>query len=427
MRESIKKLAKHRQHEFLRSPEHAGLAYEVWCPLRPEEGDPRTKDEQAQELNDWIEWVEGTRISTDYKHFYNSWRESFRQTSSIAVEGTLASRLLLGHGNHSPTEVGLTLHHTWGVPMIPGSALKGLLAQYLQANYGPEKVAGHPLEARGEDAERALWQGVGWNGRQIEEGPGAAYRLLFGAPPAKSDDDFTPKEAANLPDSVRKWLDESVENGSDAVADADGWAAWLVGERQGLVTFHDALLIPDDARPNAAFLEHDVLTVHQREYYNAQGGKAVPNDYDAPNPVSFLTVKPGLKFLIALSGPEAWTKLALEELQKALNEWGVGGKTSSSYGRFKEKFSWVVRPPEKAVQNSPVLEEFEAWLKSVTEMLEAKTLTNNVVMDELEARWIKQLRSLSPSEREQARRLCKESLSSKKTRERRDQLLSTLL
>lgn len=37
-------------------------------------------------------------------------------------------RLIIGLGQKGPAEVGLALEHTWGVPVLPGSALKGLVA-----------------------------------------------------------------------------------------------------------------------------------------------------------------------------------------------------------------------------------------------------------------------------------------------------------
>jgi len=88
--------------------------------------------------------------------------------------------------------------------------------------------------------------------------------------------------------------------------------------------------------------------------------------------VSFLTVKPGLKFLIALSGPKEWTDLALELLKKALILWGVGGKTSSGYGRFHEKLSSVGRQGDKPAQTSPVCTEFLAWINGLEPELKAQ-------------------------------------------------------
>jgi CRISPR-associated protein Cmr6 len=34
--------------------------------------------------------------------------------------------MIIGLGQKGPVEAGLALEHTWGIPMIPGSALKGL-------------------------------------------------------------------------------------------------------------------------------------------------------------------------------------------------------------------------------------------------------------------------------------------------------------
>ncbi len=46
------------------------------------------------------------------------------------------TRLIVGLGNKGVIEAGLRLHHTYGVPLIPGSALKGLSAHYCHEVYG---------------------------------------------------------------------------------------------------------------------------------------------------------------------------------------------------------------------------------------------------------------------------------------------------
>ena len=73
--------------------------------------------------------------------------------------------------------------------------------------------------------------------------------------------------------------------------------------------------------------------MHQKGYYDSSGARW-PNDYDSPNPVTFLTVRPNVRMLLAFSGPPDWTQLAERLLTDALREWGVGGKTSSGYGRL---------------------------------------------------------------------------------------------
>jgi CRISPR-associated protein Cmr6 len=45
-------------------------------------------------------------------------------------------RLIVGLGGDNVLETGLTLHHTYGVPLIPGNALKGLAAHYCDQVWG---------------------------------------------------------------------------------------------------------------------------------------------------------------------------------------------------------------------------------------------------------------------------------------------------
>ncbi len=276
-------------------PEHFGLAYEVWAPVGK---DGKVPDDKRAA---WLGQVADMAIASDYARSYARWKASFSAPGDRTFELKLTSRLLLGHGNASATDVGLTVHHTWGVPVIPGSAIKGLLAHYVSAVFGPSDPQVLPWEQTGDEQARAEYQGVRWQGRRIKRGPGAVYRALFGAPDADEDHLFR-------------------ERGFDAGAVA------------GLVIFHDALYVPQSAQDDKPFAL-DVLTVHQKPYYDALGHQW-PNDYASPNPVSFLTVRPGTRFLLALSGPADWTELAESLLVDALREWGVGGKTSAGYGRL---------------------------------------------------------------------------------------------
>jgi len=276
-------------------PEHFGLAYEVWAPVGK---DGKVPDSERAE---WLRQIADMAIAADYARSYARWKASFSAPGDRTFELKLVSRLLIGHGNTSATDVGLTVHHTWGVPVIPGSALKGLLAHYVSAVFGPSDPHCWPWEQTGEEQTRAEYQGVLWQGKRIKRGPGAVYRALFGAPDADEDDLFR-------------------KHGFDAGAVA------------GLVTFHDALYVPRNAQDDKPFAL-DVLTVHQKPYYDDLG-QHWPNDYSSPNPVSFLTVRPGTHFLFALSGPADWTELAESLLVDALQEWGVGGKTSAGYGRL---------------------------------------------------------------------------------------------
>jgi CRISPR-associated protein Cmr6 len=82
----------------------------------------------------------------------------------------LASRLLIGHGNASATDVGLSMHHTWGVSVILGSAMKELPAHYLNMFFGPANPSLPSWEQPQVQRERATYQGIIWRDRRIERG-----------------------------------------------------------------------------------------------------------------------------------------------------------------------------------------------------------------------------------------------------------------
>lgn len=172
-------------------------------------------------------------------------------------------------------EAGLRLHHTYGLPVIPGSALKGLASHYCARVWGqPHRADAAPDESR---AFR-------------RQGP--YHDLLFGRT-------------------------------RDEEADA------------GAVVFHDAWITP---QTTADCLCLDVMTPHHQQW---QGEDAPPpTDFDNPVPVNFLSVAGAFRVGVSWADPpehpqaKNWTELAFTLLTEALKEWGIGGKTSSGYGRL---------------------------------------------------------------------------------------------
>ncbi|MGQ9606780.1 MAG: type III-B CRISPR module RAMP protein Cmr6 [Thermogutta sp.] len=171
-------------------------------------------------------------------------------------------RLIVGLGSENVLETGIRLHHTYGMPVLPGSALKGLAAHYCDQVWGTA------------DEKFRLGE--------------AYHRLLFGT-------------------------------------NDDG----------GCITFHDAWFIPDsELEP----LKLDVMTPHHPKWLD---GSVPPTDFDSPTPVPFLSVAGAFRIAVTWWGPnhvEAnnWIELAQSLLKEALAEWGIGGKTTSGYGRLSE-------------------------------------------------------------------------------------------
>lgn len=370
-------------------PSHAGLAYSRWAPppVMLKEG----AEQGAEERNLWLDRVARCREPKDYAKAYWRWEASLSGPDTVCFKVEALERVLVGHGNPSPVEVGLTLHHTWGVPVLPGSALKGLTAGYVEAVYGPDPGR--------EERERELFRGVEWEGSRMVRGPGTVYRRLFGAP------------------------DVTGPGGHE-------------GASQGEVVFHDALWVPAQGKP---MLARDVLTVHQRGYY-ASGGETWPGDFDDPNPVAFLTVAPGACFLVALSvapevrGGRELLARAARYLKEALGDWGVGGKTAAGYGRFKSAGLPEHSPRQRApeVEHAPRMErrqkpgfaELEAWLGEQA----ARKVVQRTQFQQLEAEWQERLLALDMDARRAAAQVLAKHFNLKKGDEkpRLDALLARL-
>ncbi|WP_457637907.1 type III-B CRISPR module RAMP protein Cmr6 [Oceanithermus sp.] len=283
---------KNLQHLKVGTSTHPGLWLDkyLWSSDRKETD---AKRNLVDEVKDAV-----GRTKDHYKKYFERYEAllASRPGLTYTMTGETRGRLSVGLGANAVLETSITLHHTYGVPYIPGSALKGLASSY----------AAKHLE------DQDSWK-RSFKGGKTERG--VLQKLIFG--------------------------DTS---------------------ESGLVIFYDALPKPEDFQ-----LDADVITVHHPDYY--QGGKKPPADWDSPTPVPFITARGTFRFYLGLVPlPEGELEkgrkvleLAALLLKKALEEEGVGAKTTLGYGRIKIEgdFSPLKPPPPKRS------EEFEkAMLKA---------------------------------------------------------------
>ncbi len=280
-----------RAHLPKTPPSHAGLALQRYLPTLGDEG------KAARAL---LEGIQNSAISPDYRDSFKRWQKTLEGMGAVFLEATTCTPLAIGLGNKSPLENGLAIHHTYGVPYLPGSALKGLALRAA-------------LRAGLEESER---------------------EVLFGSP-----------------------------------------------KSAGYVVFWDGWLEPACPQP----FQKDVITVHHPDYY--AGGKTWPTDFDDPNPVAFLSVRPGVKFHLALSSPDpeagSWLHLAAELLQYGLQHLGLGGKTNAGYGYFTLKL------PERPKSQTELGEELYQTYRLRIERINGRNAAG-------EASWFKQELSKHP-------------------------------
>jgi len=224
-----------------------------------------------------------------YQTFYNRVKlilDKLKIQKYKVEEGifSLNWRLIVNLGAASVYETSLLFHRNYSVPYIPGSAVKGVMRYWAILKFA-EKLGNLKV------IDDALSQG--------------------------------------------KDLKISIGN----ISFNDLIRIFGTQNKKGEVIFFDALPIIEQ---NKDFIVLDVMNVHYKPYYEAsereleERREKAPGDWHDPVPVFFLAVEKGTKFRFVLaSRNENLVKKAKELLREALENIGVGAKTSAGYGYFE--------------------------------------------------------------------------------------------
>lgn len=242
----------------------------------------------------WLsEWIAAYNVQTFpefIKYHPKRWQKMVEAGGGISQQMTTASPLIVGLGGGHVLETSITLDRNTGMPLIPGSALKGLAR-----NVGLIEVARAVLQEPQID-----------DLTQLEDELIAGKRSGFTK--QKQTPDFT---------IVEQFIH-----------------IFGTPEAAGNVAFIDAIYAGD--KQPAYHL--DIMNPHFPKYYG-DSGKTAPSDDQNPIPVPYLTVDVGQKFQFAVlprrQGVTQWLDIAWKWLQEGLTEFGVGAKTSQGYGLFK--------------------------------------------------------------------------------------------
>lgn len=198
-------------------------------------------------------------------------------------------RLIIGIGGASVFEVGITLHHVYGIPYIPASSIKGLCRSWMIQNQ--------------------------YDGSEAKALQNKEFCDLFGCPAEWKD---------NEKRTHKSWYELNKKSGKDS------------GDRKGNIIFFDAF-------PTIApRVEEDVMNVHYPKYYQ---GESAPTDFQSPNPISFMAVAHATPFQFVLAVKNNPEKVEIsfadlltkaeELLSEALTSHGIGAKTAIGYGFFE--------------------------------------------------------------------------------------------
>ncbi|WP_162920267.1 type III-B CRISPR module RAMP protein Cmr6 [Clostridium fermenticellae] len=221
-----------------------------------------------------------TEYIENYKESIKNYCEELSLEFFDKIEKKTSYKLVVGLGNPSVTETAITLHHTYGIPYIPGQALKGSARSYFLELYYNIKT-------------KKFIDEENYNLDKLEITYRNMYKYIFG-------DDI---------------------HGED--------------NEKGSVIFFD------DFPLNEVIIEKDVTTPHYGKYYKNVGS---PVDEFYPNPISFYTIKNTyFNFMIAINKNKMnldynkydyLKNFVLNLIESMLEEHGLGSKTSVGYGRF---------------------------------------------------------------------------------------------
>lgn len=272
---------------------------------------------------------EGIKITRDaldvYGNFFKLYLEMVKKLAKIednVFTMKTASRLVVGLGDESVYETSVRLLRNYGLPYIPGTALKGIARAYALEKFTDENLNKLKDLFKTED----FYEIVGRLDKALSNG---------GKLETEKGEEKLEIEATFGENKLKVSFQELVE-------------IFGTTKNSGKVVFFDALPRAEPENENKEDsqkkppednnigepLEFDIMNPHYGPYY--QKGEA-PGDWHDPVPVIFLVVRPGIEFTFAVAplGSEELARKAGEILKEALREHGVGAKTSLGYGRFQ--------------------------------------------------------------------------------------------
>ncbi len=222
---------------------------------------------------------------------YNSTKVENGNPNFATIGASINGRLYTGLATGGALETGASTHHTYGMPMLTGSAVKGAVRTYTEQLFAQRDDDGKIIFEQDPNDKKIKRIKIADSEKQ------KLLDILFG------------KVAEN-----------------DSETDDAGYIIW-----------HDAWWIPpvnndgtlSTGGANRPFVE-EVVTVHQQKYYGGELDQAL--DMENPIPNQQIAIQGGFYFTI--QGDEKWVNFAKELLVATLENQGMGAKTSSGYGYF---------------------------------------------------------------------------------------------
>lgn len=275
----------------------------------------------------------------------------------VTEHRTLAAPFVTGIGIDTPLENGFAFLSPYGLPYLPGSAVKGVLRRAAE-DLAVSGQAGWSIPAVwrvfGFDANCSWFDASSRYDPDVVSAARGEWRSVYDAWASTVEPQSNPmlagfagcvtgaKRRQRAKEDLAKFLQELPENDADrnAIHMRGGLEAW------------DVIPVPSDDTG----MRIDVMTPHHGAYFE---GNAPPGTWEDPKPHTFLTLPPGteLTFVLRWNPPAAapsvraneWKEQVEAALDHAGKSLGFGAKTAVGYGRLggeqPEHPAFVFSPP----------------------------------------------------------------------------------
>lgn len=94
------------------------------------------KEDDQEDRRDLVRQVAEIAVPSQYRHWFERWKRTLLDAGAQLRKAEVMGRMVVGLGDESVLETSVALHHTYGVPYIPGSALKGVAACFARQHLG---------------------------------------------------------------------------------------------------------------------------------------------------------------------------------------------------------------------------------------------------------------------------------------------------
>ena len=213
------------------------------------------------------------------RRFLGLFREAFAERSAVTI-AQLEGRLAINLADSLIQNAGISLDRLFGMPFIPGSAVKGVCRH----------AAFEELKSASAEGQQPLFD---------------LFRAVFGT----ADNDFKNGELRRF----QRLLSGRAEN------------------QKGAIAFLPAYPV------NEARVVVDLTNVHYPDYYRSGRTEDLSKERPQPNPFPAVEVGAQFAFCLVLNGVNSDPSLlasATRWLETALTVGGLGAKTASGYGWF---------------------------------------------------------------------------------------------